>query len=170
LREEFIDFLTEKFQQDTNAENVAQAFEEHFSETPETHADRVSRLETGEAYNQGMLQAAIDSGISQVLVHDASSGTNTKTDQFCLARNGKVLTPQEAILEKKAHPNCSLFFSYLTTENLSLNITDEIPKHLDLSDDTPGIYDSKTETLYVKQKYSDGAADWMIALGNKLRF
>jgi hypothetical protein len=169
LREQFIDFLINELQRTTSSDQIAKDFEEHFSETPETHADRISRFETGEAYNQGMIQAGLDAGISQVILHDASDGTNKDTDKFCLSRNGKVVSMDEARLQKKAHPGCTLYMTYLTTENLSIEISDLIPDYLNLDDDTPGAYDAKTETLYVRPEFKEDANKWTLALGEQLR-
>lgn len=169
LRDQFVDFLTDELQQTTSSDQVAKDFEEHFAETPETHANRISRFETGEAYNKGMIQAGSDAGVSQVLLHDASDGTNTDTDKFCLSRNGKVVSLEDAQHQKKAHPNCTLYMTYLTTENLSVEISDKIPDYLNLDDDTPGAYDSKTETLYVRPEFKEDANKWMLALGDQLK-
>ena len=50
-----------------------------------------------------------------------------------------------------------------------MNITDDIPDHLELSDTMQAGYDAKTETLFIKPEAEDREADFIMTLGERLR-
>lgn len=168
VQNELKEFLEDQLQINSHPDAVAQAIEDHFEELPETHTARAVRAQTRDAYNKGMLQAAVDAGIDQVLAHDASDGTNPRTDSKCVQRNGKIFTPHSALKETE-HPNGTLYFSYLNTSNLSVIITNDIPNHLDLSDKMQAGYDVKSETLFIKPEAEDRETDFIMTLGERLR-
>lgn len=170
VRMELEDFLRNQLEENSHPDVVAEAIEDHFSELPQTHADRVVRSQTREAYNKGVLQAAIDSGISQVLAHDASDGTDFKTDLICQQRNAKIMSPQQALKEEETtHPNCTLWFSYLNTESLSVKVTDDFPLHLGVTDRMPAAYDNDSETLYIRERAKDSQEIYVLSLGERLK-
>lgn len=168
VKDQLREFLEQKLQQNSDRDFVAQEIEDHFSELPDTHAARAVRGQTRDAYNTGVLQAAHEAGIDQVMAHDASDGTNPKTDTKCILRDGKVFSPKDAMKETE-HPNGTLWYSYLNTQNLSVVITDDIPQRLELSDRYPATYDDKTETLYIRERAKDSQAIYSLALSEKLR-
>jgi hypothetical protein len=168
IRLEVENFLQNQLEENSHPDTVANAIEEHFSELPQTHADRVVRSQTREAYNKGVLQAAIDSGISQVLAHDASDGADLTTDIKCQKRNGNIYSPQEAMKEEE-HANGTLWFSYLNTQNLSVEITDDFPVHLEVTERMPAAYDDSSETLYIRDRAKDSKEIYVLSLGERLR-
>jgi hypothetical protein len=171
VQEEFKIFLENQLTENSHPDVVAQAIEDHFAEMPDTHTLRVVRAQTRDAYNQGMLQAAEDAGISQVMAHDASSGTNLNTDKRCILRNAKVFDIKTARKESQdTHPNCTLWFSYLNTSNLSVKVTDEIPDRLELSDNMMAAYDEQTETLFIKPTAKSSEEKYLLTLGERLCF
>lgn len=165
----FRDFLEKQLQQNSHPDTVAQSLEDHFADMPSTYAARAVRAQTRDAYNEGMLQAAEDAGIDQVLAHDASSGTNLNTDPKCINRNGKVFSIKDAKKEIE-HPNGTLFFTYLTTSNLSVKITDDIPDSLELTGNMQAGYDSNTETLYIKNEAKNSEQKYLLALSERLSY
>jgi len=167
----FKDFLEKQLQENSHPDVVAQALEDHFAEMPMTYSTRAVRAQTRDAYNKGMLQAGIDAGIDQVIAHDASDGTNLNTDKRCINRNAKVYSLSDAMKEvTNSHPNCTLHFSYLTTSNLSVEITDDIPESLELSGNMQAGYDVNTETLYIKPEASISEQKFILALSEKLKY
>lgn len=168
VRDQMREFLEQKLQQNSDPDFISKEIEDYFSELPDIHAARAVRAQTRDAYNTGMLQAAHEAGIDQVMAHDASDGTNPKTDTKCILRDGKVFSPKEAMKETE-HPNGTLWFSYLNTQNLSVQVTDDIPDHLELSDRHPAVYDDKTETLYIRERAKDSQSIYSLALSEKLR-
>lgn len=169
VQDQFKEFLEGQLARDSHPDIVAQAIEDHFAELPETHSTRAVRAQTRDAYNEGMLQAAEDAGIDQVMAHDASSGTNLNTDIKCIKRNGKVFNIKDARKETE-HPNGTLYWTYLNTSNLSVEITDNIPDSLELTDNMMAGYDSNSETLYIKNSGKNSEDKYMIALGERLGF
>lgn len=170
VQDQFKDFLENQLADNSHPDVVAQAIEDHFAEMPETHTMRAVRAQTRDAYNQGMLKAAEDAGISQVMAHDASSGTNLNTDKKCILRNARVFNIKDARKESETtHPNCTLFFTYLNTSNLSVEITDNIPDRLELSDNMMAAYDDLTETLLIKSSAKSSEEKYMLALGESLK-
>lgn len=165
----FRDFLEKQLQQNSHPEIVAQSLEDHFADMPNTYATRAVRAQTRDAYNEGMLQAAEDAGIDQVLAHDASSGTNLNTDPKCINRNGKVYNVRDARKETE-HPNGTLYFTYLTTSNLSVKVTDDIPESLELNGTMQAGYDSEKEILYIKNESKNSQAKYLLALGERLSY
>lgn len=169
VQEQFKEFLEQQLMINAHPDAVAQAIEDHFSDLPETHSTRAVRAQTRDAYNEGMLQAAEDAGIDQVMAHDASSGTNLNTDPKCIKRNGKVFSVSAARKETE-HPNGTLYWTYLNTSNLSVEITDEIPDSLELTDNMMAGYDETSETLFIKKLAKSSEDKYMIALGERLSF
>jgi hypothetical protein len=165
----FRDFLENQLQKNSHPEVVAQELEDHFADLPTTYSARAVRAQTRDAYNQGMLQAGIDAGIDQVIAHDASSGTNLNTDKKCILRNGKIYSLKDAIKETE-HPNGTLFFKYLTTHNLSVEITDDIPDSLELSGNMQAGYDANSETLYIKPGAARSEPKFLLSLSERLSF
>lgn len=165
----FKDFLEKQLQINSHPDTLAQEFEDHFSEMPMTYSARAVRAQTRDAYNKGMLQAGIDAGIDQVLAHDASSGTNLNTDPKCINRNGKVFSLPDAMKETE-HANGTLYFTYLSTSNLSVEITDDIPDRLELSGNMMAGYDDQTETLYIKPEAKGSQSKFTLALTDRLSF
>lgn len=168
IRDECATFLTEELQHKIDPKVIAHNLEEHFAETPMTHTERALRSQVREAYNRGMLFAAQDAGIDQVLAHDASDGTDRSTDNPCILRNGKTFSPEEA-MQQYEHPNGTLYFTYLSTSNLRSVITNDIPEGLELDDDSPGVYDPGTEVFYLRPEFADEEAKWMLILGEALK-
>lgn len=165
----FKDFLEKQLQQNSHPEIVAQTLEDHFAEMPITYAARAVRAMTRDSYNEGMLQAAEDAGIDQVMAHDASEGTNLNTDKKCINRNGKVYSIKDARKETE-HPNGTLHWSYLTTSNLSVRITDDIPDSLELSDNMMAGYDVNSEILYIRNHAKESENKYLLALGERLKY
>jgi hypothetical protein len=165
----FKDFLEKQLQQNSHPDIVAQALEDNFADMPTTYSTRAVRAQTRDAYNQGMLQAGIDAGIDQVIAHDASSGTNLNTDSKCIKRNGRIFSLKDAQKETE-HPNGTLHYSYLTTSNLSVKVTDDIPEKLELTDNMLAGYDYDTETLYIKKNAEGLEQKYLLALSENLSY
>ena len=165
----FKDFLDKQLQINSHPDTVAQLLEDNFADLPITYSARAVRAQTRDAYNEGMLQAAEDAGIDQVLAHDASSGTNLNTDPKCINRNGKIFSVPDARKEIE-HPNGTLYYTYLNTSNLSVSITDDIPDSLELSDNMQAGYDAESETLYIKKNAANSEPKFLLALAEKLKF
>lgn len=167
VRDELKTFLAEELTKTTDPEQVAADLDEHFAGMPETHVERVVRAEARDAYNFGMLRAGIDAGIDQCQAHDASEGANKDTDAKCRERNGKVFSLQDALQETE-HPNGTLYFTFLSTENLSLELVDDFPEHLEAPEGQHAIYDDRTETLYVAEVAAENSSRYLLALGDQL--
>jgi hypothetical protein len=149
IRKEFTTFLTEELEKTIDPAQIITDAQERFDETASTHASRVARAATRDAYNFGMLSAGKDAGISQVQAHDASNGDNPDTDPICVERNGQVMSIEEALNEEE-HPNGTLYWTYLTTTDFSIKTVNEFPLHLEIPpEDIRAAYDDATETLFV---------------------
>lgn len=164
----FKDFLEKQLQENSHPDVVAQQLEDHFADLPITYSGRAVRAQVRDAYNKGMLQAGLDAGIDQVMAHDASDGTNPTTDKKCVLRNGRVFNLSDAMKETE-HPNGSLHWSYLNTQNLSVEITDDIPDNLELSGNMMAAYDSEKEKLYIKTSGASSESKFLITLGERLK-
>lgn len=167
VRSELATFLVDELQHTTEPSEIATSLREHFADLPATHTERAVRAELRDAYNFGMLRAGIDAGIDQVQAHDASDGGNKATDKRCIERNGKVFTPQEALLEQE-HPNGTLYFTYLSTSDFSVELCEAFPTGVDVPDDMHATYDAGSETLYVKLSAVDNAHSYLLAIGDRL--
>lgn len=169
LRKEFVTFLANELEKTTDARKIAGAVEDHFEDTAATHASRVARAATRDAYNFGMLSAGKDAGISQVQAHDASDGDNPDTDPRCVERNGQVMSIEEA-LGQQEHPNGTLYWTYLTTTDFSIERVDELPVHLgEHAADISAAFDDETETLYVLQDATpEQEGEFALAVGGRL--
>lgn len=165
----FKEFLEKQLQENSHPDTVAQELEDHFADMPVTYSGRAVRAQTRDAYNQGMLQAGIDAGIDQVMAHDASSGTNLNTDPKCIDRNGKIFSLPDAMKETE-HPNGTLYYTYLSTSNLSVKITDDMPTSLELSGNMQAGYDMKSETLFIKSEAANSETKFLLALSDRLGF
>lgn len=168
IQKEMITFLTDELQKSLDPEVIVQATKEHFEEVPETHAERVARATTRDSYNYGMLSAGKDAGVEQVQAHDASDGDNPDTDPKCVERNGQVYTIEQALAEEE-HPNGTLHWSYLTTENFSIELVDQFPDHLEVPDDMRAAFDDAKEILYVAADASPiERAQYALSIGSVL--
>lgn len=166
LSKEFTTFLTNELEKTTDSKKIAEAAEEHFSETAATHASRVARAATRDAYNFGMLSAGKDAGVSQVQAHDASDGDNPDTDPRCIERNGQVMSIEEAMGQQE-HPNGTLYWTYLMTTDFSVKRVAELP--MQLAEDVRAGYDEETETLYVLEDASPTQeGEYALAVGGRL--
>lgn len=165
----FKDFLEKQLQINSHPDTVAQALEDNFVELPATYSSRAVRAQTRDAYNEGMLQAGEDAGIDQVMAHDASDGNNPDTDKKCVLRNGRVFSISDARKETE-HPRGTLYWTYLSTSNLSVSITDDIPDKLELSGNMQAGYDTETETLYIKKSAANSESKFLLALSERLSF
>lgn len=151
VRTEAREWLSDELQQSVNPDQVAKAAREQFDSFPASHADRAARTECTEAFNAGSLEAFDRAGVSQVQVHDASDGANELTDSICRERNGRVVSVQDAKQLYLAHPNCTLGFSPLTTEKLSVERVSRLPEHL-AKEGKHVAYDEHAETLYLTEQ------------------
>ena len=148
VRDELQEWLGGELQQTVDPKQVAAAAREHFQDFAQTHADRVARSETTESFNRGTLEALERAGVAQVQAHDASDGEDKTTDAACLARNGNVYSLADAKNVKRLHPRCSLYWTPLSTENLSVKRVDAIPPEF-ASRGEHVAYDSTREILYL---------------------
>lgn len=154
VQKEMVTFLTDQLQKTLDAKQIIAAAEEHFAETPETHASRVARAATRDGYNFGMLSAGKDAGIAQVQAHDASDGDDPNTDSKCIERDGKVF-PIDAALAETEHPNGTLHWTFLSTDSFSIERVEKFPPHLQVPSEERAAYDDDTETLYVAAGATD---------------
>jgi hypothetical protein len=141
-------WLADELQQTVDPTQVAAAAREQFADFPQTHADRVARSETTEAFNRGTLEALQRAGVAQVQAHDASDGSDLTTDETCLARNGRVYGLEEAMGVQRLHPRCTLFWTPLSTESLSVQRVDVISPEFAQHGEHVA-YDSVHEVLYL---------------------
>jgi SPP1 gp7 family putative phage head morphogenesis protein len=148
VRDELQEWLADELQQTVDPKQVAAAAREHFADFPQTHADRVARTETTDAFNQGTAEACERAGVTQLQLHDASDGTDTKSDSACLARNGKIVSAAEAKNIHTLHPRCTIYMTPLSTENLSVQHVEEIPPELAAHGEHVA-YDGVHEVLYL---------------------
>lgn len=168
VRQELQTWLEAELQKTVDPASIAAAAEEHFEQFPDTHADRATRTEAVDAFNHGTLAALHLAGVAQVQAHDASDGTDLKTDAECIARNGRVYTIDEA-MQEPTHPNDTLYWTPLATTALSVERVDELPEHL------AGIgrnvaYDSRTETLFLTTAVlAEQEQAFMLMLGDELK-
>lgn len=168
IQREMIGFLSDELQKTVTPEEIVEAVENHFTDTPETHAERVARATTRDSYNYGMLVAGKDAGVVQVQAHDASDGNNPDTDPKCVERNGKIF-PIEMALEEEEHPYGTLHWSYLGTDNLSVELVEEFPLRLEAPQGSRAAYDDETETLYVASDATDiETSQYALTIGSKL--
>jgi hypothetical protein len=167
---ELQDWLESNLQESVDPTATAAAAREHFADFPATHADRVARTEAAEAYNHGTLSALDLAGVQQVQIHDASDGTDQKTDAPCLSRDGRVVSVKEAKGIGLLHPNCTLYFTPLTTDNLHLERVAEFPAHLN-AQGRPVVYDSKAEILYLDESVDEeNERQFLKMLGSQLAY
>lgn len=71
----------------------------------QSRAERISRTETGEAYNRGAIEQYRELGIKKVLVFDGEE------DAECAKANGQIWTLRRAEANPLGHPNCVRSFS-----------------------------------------------------------
>jgi HK97 family phage portal protein len=84
-------------------QDVRSALESYVADTYAGRSEAISRTELGFAHNAGVITVAEKSGLAaRVAVHDGTG------DGPCKARNGLVLTLEEARGEGLNHPNCAL--------------------------------------------------------------
>lgn len=150
---ELHDWLENQLQKNSDPHVVADAAREHFADFPATHADRVTRTEARDAFNHGSLSALNLAGVTQVQAHDASDGEDAHTDAECLARDGRIFSIQDA-MKINEHPNGTLFFTPLSTDNLTLERVAELPEHL-ATHDRMVAYDPGSETLYLSDSVDE---------------
>jgi hypothetical protein len=164
------DWLENHLQESLDPAAAATAVREHFADFPATHADRVARTEAAEAYNHGTLSALDLAGVQQVQIHDASDGKDQKTDAPCLSRDGRVVSVKDAKGIGLLHPNCTLYFTALTTDNLQLERVAEFPAHLN-AQGRPVVYDSKAEILYLAEDVDEeNERQFLKMLGSQLAY
>lgn len=168
LQAEMVSFLTDELQKTIDPAKIVEAVENHFSTTPETHAERVARATTRDSYNYGMLVAGQDAGVQQVQAHDASDGDNPDTDPRCVERNGRIF-PISAALEEEEHPYGTLHWSYLSTDGLSIERVDDFPLNLEVPAGSKAAYDDETETLYIASDATNlEESEYALTIGSKL--
>lgn len=148
VKDEAQNWLENELQSSTDSHAVAAAAREHFSGFPATHSDRVALTEGSEALNRGTLEALRLAGVEQVQAHDASDGTDLKTDTPCLQRDGKIMPIQQALGETLQHPRCTLHFSAVQTSKFSTERVKEIPAEVAAEGAQVG-YDAHKEILYL---------------------
>lgn len=153
VRAEAQSWLESQLQTTVDARVTATAAREHFADFPTTHADRVARTETRDAYNRGTLEALHLAGVEQVQAHDASNGTDHMTDADCLARDGKIFNLQDALTVDE-HPNGTLYWMPLSTDHLRVERVAHLPEHLNLNGAQVG-YDPGAEVLYLLADVDD---------------
>lgn len=187
VRSEVQLWLEGQMQSSSDPHAAATAARAHFEDFPATHADRVVRTEARDAFNHGTLSALHLAGITQVQAHDASDGTDAKTDAECLARDGRVYNVQDA-MNVNEHPNGTLYFTPLSTDNLRMERVDKLPDNLagervvrkeagsgrtlmaETATRSVG-YDERTETLYVLSSVSEERARmYLKMLGHQLSY
>jgi hypothetical protein len=163
-------FLTDELQKHTDPAEVAEAARERFSETPQTHSDRVVLTETLPAYNYGMLLALRDSGVSEVQAHDASDGADQLTDPECKRTNGKVYSIEEALARAQdEHPNGTLYFTPMSTDHFVVERVESIPADLNGHGELAG-YDAEREVLYISEEATQEQEEaFLLAIGEGLR-
>jgi hypothetical protein len=170
LTNELTTFLTDELQRDTDPESVAAAVEARFEDTAQTHAERVVKTETLPAYNVGALTAFKDAGVSQVQARDASDGMDQLTDAACKARDSKVFSVEQALKEED-HPNGTLYWVPLTTDNLTVERVESFPTHLHLNGDGDLLahLDADSETLFLLEGVTDDQErEYRLAVGSVL--
>lgn len=168
IKAEMVSFLTDELQKTVTPSEIVEAAENHFADTPETHAERVARATTRDSYNRGMLLAGKDAGVEQVQAHDASDGDNPDTDPKCVERNGRIF-PISAALEEEEHPYGTLHWSYLSTDGLSIERVDEFPLDLEVPEGSKAAYDTETETLYIASDATHlEESEYALTIGSRL--
>jgi hypothetical protein len=168
---EMTNFLGSELQRETDPSLVADAAQERFADTAQTHADRVVLSEVLPSYNFGMLTALRDAGVSQVQAHDASDGRDQLTDSECRRDDGQVFSVEEA-LDRSAqeHPHGTLYWTVLSTDNLRVERVERLPTHLNGKPDQIAAYDAEAEVIYLSMDASeDHAREAMLAMGEVLR-
>ncbi len=99
---------------------LAQRMSEHFEGYPQWMAERVIRTEARMGYNLSALDMWERVGVIEVEAYDGLGGKTGQTDEHCLARNGLLLSIDEARDENtKEHPNGTVgFIPVMTTADL----------------------------------------------------
>lgn len=167
VREEAQNWLAARLRETVDPSTVSEAAKDHFSDFPSTHADRVARTESAQAFNRGTLDALHLAGVAQVQAHDASDGSDHLTDAECQAMNGRVMSVEEA-KELRDHPNGTRYFTPLSTERLSVERVSELPSHL-AQDGLNVAYDEARETLYLTEQIDeDLERTVLLTLGSQL--
>lgn len=91
--------------------SLAQKLRVKFLKYPEWMAKRAARTQARHTYNNASLDVWELSGIKKVRAYDGLGGITGKTDETCLARNGKILSLAQARVEDaEEHPNGTLGF------------------------------------------------------------
>lgn len=171
IRSEMTNFLVDELQRETDPEKVAQAARERFSDTPQTHADRVAKTDGLLSYNQGALLALRDAGVAQVQAHDASGGRDNLTDPECRKRDAEVMSVDEAIkVAADEHPHGTLWFSPLSTDAFRTEVVEMLPTHLNGKPGMVAAFDEKTEILFVLEETDEEQRrDLTLAVGALLQ-
>lgn len=107
-RDEIKKLLADLVERNVAPEHIPSLVRAHFEFFSEWRANRLVRTEVVNAYNYATLYAGLDHGIEQAQAIDAQLGPS-RSDPECIARNGRIFTLAEAIIEQgKEHPNGTL--------------------------------------------------------------
>lgn len=83
---------------------IARALREAGTTSSKSRSEMIARTETATAYNHGAIVSYQEAGVERVEILDSDN------DEECAARNGKVVTLDEA-LAIEPHPNCVMAFA-----------------------------------------------------------
>lgn len=145
--------------EDAKPEDIATRLRAEVSDYPTWQATRAARTEIRDLFNGATLLAGQQAGIKQAQAIDARFG---KTDDDCEERDGEIFSIAEALAVDE-HPNGTLAWRLLPTENLSINTND--------NDDVLASYDSETEVVNFSDQLEAGERRrYLLALGDKLSY
>lgn len=152
VRDELRKFLAVELGKDQSPVGIAQAVRQHFAEFPGWKSNRIARTEVRDAYNAASLLSYRSAGVDMVQAFDGSGGLTGETDAECVARNGQVMTLDEALAIDE-HPNGTLGWRPLMTTNFSIEVVPQV--ELPGEGDTTAYWEAATGTMYLAEGLSD---------------
>lgn len=155
-REQLADALADGVRQGRSAEQIAADITSHFESFPASRAAVIARTEVPRAYNYATVAAGRAAKVARAQLVDGNG------DPACVARNGRIVTLDEAAQEDLNHPQCRFFVRLLPGAPTNLSVRRET-----LSDGYGARYDEETATVLLSPDLSEeDEAKFMLALAS----
>lgn len=155
-RKQLAEVLAEGVREAKSTRQIAADIREHFDGISAVRAAAIARTEVSSAYNFATVQAGISAGVKKAQLIDGTK------DEPCKSRNGRIVNLSDALKERLAHPNCTLFVRLLPRASANLDVRREP------LDGLQARYDSDTETILLSPDISiEDEGTFLVALGDK---